>query len=52
MMFHRKIIKHEFHNIKICGMSVTYTINTKFLGVIIDNKLRFSDHIITIKKYR
>ena len=26
-------------------MNVTCTKNTKFLGVIIDNKLRWSDHV-------
>ena len=30
-------------------MNVTCTKNTKFLGVIIDNKLRWSDHINYIK---
>ena len=49
MMFHRTRIKHKPRNITICGMNVTYTKNTKFLGVIIDNKLRWSDHINYIK---
>ena len=30
-------------------MNVTYARNTKFLGVIIDNKLRWSDHITYTK---
>ena len=45
MMFHRTRIKHKLRNITICGTNVSYTKNTKFLGVIIDNKLRWSDHI-------
>ena len=45
-----KIIKQKLHKIKICCMNVTYTKNTKFLGVIIANKLRWSDHIIYITK--
>ena len=49
MMFHRTRIKHKPRNITICGMNVTYTKNTKFLGVIIDNKFRWSDHINYIK---
>ena len=41
--------KHKPRNITICGMNVTYTKNTKFLGVIIDNKLRWCDLIYYIK---
>ena len=48
-MFHRTRIKHKLRNITICGTNVSYTKNTKFLGVIIDNKLRWSDHINYIK---
>ena len=48
MMFHPTRIKHKLRNITICGMNVTCTKNTKFL-VIIDNKLRWSDHINYIK---
>ena len=48
-MFHRTRIKHKPRNITICGMNITYTKNTKFLCVIIDNKLRWSDHINYIK---
>ena len=50
MMFHRTRIKNKLCNITICGTNVSYTKNTKFLGVIIDNKLRWSDHINYIKK--
>ena len=50
MMFHRTRIKHKLRNITICGTNVSYTKNTKFLGVIIDKKLRWSDHINYIKK--
>ena len=49
MMFQRTRIKHNLRNITICDMNVTCTKNTKFLGVIIDNKLRWSDHINYIK---
>ena len=49
MMFHRTRIKHKPRHITICGINVTYTKNTKFLGVIIDSKLRWSDHINNIK---
>ena len=35
------------------GKTVQYVSTTKFLGVIIDNKLKWNDHIIYIKmKYQ
>ena len=49
MMFHRTRIKYNIRDITINGKNVAYTKNTKFLGVIIDNKLTWSDHIIYIK---
>ena len=49
MMFHRTRIKHKLCNITISGMNGTCTKITKFIGVIIDNKLRWSDHINYIK---
>ena len=49
MMFHRTRIKYNHHDITINGKNVAHTKNTKFLGVIIDNKLTWSDHIIYIK---
>ena len=45
MMFHRTRIKCEKRTITICDNSLTYYKNTKFLGVIIDDKLNWSDHI-------
>ena len=50
MMFHHTKIKHKLHNITIWGMNVSYTKNTKFLCVIIDNKLIWPDHINFILK--
>ena len=50
MMFHRTRIKCEQRPINICGNSLTYLKNTKFLGVIIDEKLKWSDHIRYIFK--
>ena len=49
MMFHRTCIKYELRPITISGNSLTYFKNTKFLGVIIDEKLIWSDHIRYIK---
>ena len=49
MMFHRTRIKCEKRTITICDNLLTYTKNTKFLGVIIDDKLNWSDHILYIK---
>ena len=48
-MFHRTPIKCEKRTITICDNSLTYSKNTKFLGVIIDDKLNWSDHILYIK---
>ena len=44
MMFHRTRIKGDHHLITIDGNPITYSNNTKFLGVIIDHKLNWSDH--------
>ena len=49
MMFHRTRIKYNHRDITIHGKNVAYNKHTKFLGVIIDNKLTWSDHIIYIK---
>ena len=49
MMFHRTRIKYNLRDIIINGKNVAYTKNTKFIGVIIDNKLTWSDHIIYIQ---
>ena len=43
MMFHRTCIKCEQHPITIGNNSLTASRNTKLLGVIIDNKLNWSD---------
>ena len=44
MMFHRTRIKCEKRTITICDNSLTYSKNTKFLGVIIEDLVR--SHII------
>ena len=49
MMFHRRRIKDDHQPIIIDGNTITYTKNTKFLRVIIDHKLNWSDHILCIK---
>ena len=49
MMFHHTRIKQKIRNITICGMNVICTKNTQLFDVIIDNKLRWSDHIHYIK---
>ena len=49
MIFHRTRIKQKSRDVIIRGNSLTCTNSTKFLGVIIDNKLNWSDHILYIK---
>ena len=49
MKFHRTRIKDDHQPIIIDGNTITYTKNTTFLGVIIDHKLNWSDHILCIK---
>ena len=49
MMFHRTRIKCMSRDVIICGNSLECTNRTKFLGVIIDHKLNWSEHIIYIK---
>ena len=49
MMFHRTRIKDDCQPIVIDGNPIMYTKNTTFLGVIIDQKLNWSDHILYIK---
>ena len=49
MMFHRTRIKCEKRTITIRDNSLTYSKNTKLFGVIIDDKLNWSDHILYIK---
>ena len=48
-MFHRTRVKCENRTITICDNSLTDSQNTQFLGVIIDDKLNWSDHILYIK---
>ena len=50
MMFHRtKIKKKNRKQIIICGNDINYASSTKFLGVIIDNKMSWAEHILYIK---
>ena len=39
---------HYDNNVTIDNVEISPCISTKFLGVIIDNKLSFNDHIDTI----
>ena len=47
MLFHRNIIKHKVHEdrVHMSGSNLVKVNNIKFLGVIIDSKLNWSDHI-------
>ena len=51
MLFHRTRIKHKVHEdrVHISGNNLVKVNNIKFLGVIIDSKLNWSDHITYIK---
>ena len=51
MLFHRTRIKHKVHEdrVHISGSNLVKVNNIKFLGVIIDSKLNWSDHIAYIK---
>ena len=49
MVFHRSRIKHSQTAIKIQNCTINKTDSIKFLGVIIDNKLNWHEHIIYIK---
>ena len=51
MMFHRTIIKNKAPDdiVHLCGNNLVSVKNTKFLGVIIDCKLNWSDRIAYIK---
>ena len=50
MVFHRSRIKTNSINLVILKKTSETTRSTKFLGVIIDNKLKWTDHITYIKK--
>ena len=50
MVFHRSRIKHKYtHEVQIKGNIINHVCNTKFLGIIIDSKLNWVDHINHIK---
>ena len=53
MMFHRTRIKEKYinnnHKVQIQNQNLSSVNNTKFLGVIIDKKLNWVDHITFIK---
>ena len=51
MMFHRTRIKHKApeNKVHISGNNIVCGNNTKVLGLIIDSKLNWSDHITYIK---
>ena len=50
MVFHRSRIKTNSSNLVIQKETLEITRSTIFLGVIIDNKLKWTDHITYIKK--
>ena len=49
MLFHRVRLKREQLNIYFRGETIFRVISTKFLGVIIDDKLKSTAHIQYIK---
>ena len=50
MIFHRAGIKNKYENtVQIQGNIIDHVNATKFLGIIIDNKLNWSDYINYIK---
>ena len=48
MVFHRARIKAKDLNIEMQG-NILDCVTTKYLGVIIDNKLKWTSHILHIK---
>ena len=50
MVFHRSRIKTNSSNLVILKETLEITRSTNFLGMIIDNKLKWTDHITYIKK--
>ena len=50
IVFHRSRIKINSINLVILNKTIEITRSTKFLGVIIDNKLKWTDHITYIKR--
>ena len=49
MIFHRARLKQNNVNISLCDISLNRVTFTKFLSVIIDDKLSFSQHLSYIK---
>ena len=50
MIFHRARLKNKYENtVQIQGNIIGHVNATTFLGIIIDNKLNWSDHINYIK---
>ena len=46
MVFHRSRIKHKYtHEVQIKGYIINHVCNLKLLGIIIDSKLNWPDHI-------
>ena len=50
VIFHRARLKQNNVNISLCDRSFKTVTFTRFLGVIIDDKLSFSRHVSYIKK--
>ena len=49
MVFHRARIKAKDLNVEMQGNNIDSVTTTKYLGVIIDNKLKWTSHILYIK---
>ena len=49
MVFHRARIKAKDLNVEMQGNNIDCVTTTKYLGVIIDNKLKWTSHILYIK---
>ena len=49
MVFHRARIKAKNFNVEMQGNIISCVTATKYLGVIIDNKLKWTSHILYIK---
>ena len=44
MVFTNKSVPHDFA-IQLSNQNITYVEHTKFLGIVIDNRLKYSDHV-------
>ena len=49
MVFHRARIKAKDLNVVMQGNNIDCVTTTKYLGVIIDNKLKWTSHILYLK---